>query len=335
MVAFSQATETRKLKNRMERQSSCKARSASNFGGSFGGSGCRSAFRGASLGPFQSFAQSLKGEQSSGTSQGSRGTHQQGQPDRRFQQRRLPFPKCGRMHFGSCFMDLPVFYECGLRGHILRDCHSSRRNMGRGAAQPANSVATTSTTPPARGTPAPVGRGIARGGAQNLGGPNRFYAMRRRRESEASPDVVTDGEDMCDRIRRMARAAPVEPLVALAEEQANVVADALSRKAESMGSLAYLPVAERQLATDVQALANQFVRLDVSEASCVLACVVAQSSLFEHIKARQFDDSHLLVLKDTVQRGGAKEVLVDDDGVMRLLNWICVPNVDGLRDLIL
>ncbi|XP_070032435.1 uncharacterized protein [Nicotiana tomentosiformis] len=62
--------------------------------------------------------------------------------------------------------------------------------MGRGAAQPANCAATTSITPPARGTPTPTGRGAARGGAQNSGGPSRFYAMRRRRESEASPNVV-------------------------------------------------------------------------------------------------------------------------------------------------
>ncbi|XP_070031935.1 uncharacterized protein [Nicotiana tomentosiformis] len=62
--------------------------------------------------------------------------------------------------------------------------------MGRGAVQPTNSAATTSTAPPARGTPAPVGRGAAMGGKQNSGGPIRFYAMRRRRESESSPDVV-------------------------------------------------------------------------------------------------------------------------------------------------
>ncbi|XP_070057066.1 uncharacterized protein [Nicotiana tomentosiformis] len=79
-------------------------------------------------------------------------------------------------------------------------------------------------------------------------------------------------------------------------------------------------------------LANQFVRLDVSKPSRVLACVVAQSSLLEHIKAHQFDDPHLLVLKDMVQRGGAKEVMISDDGV---IGQICVPIVDGLRDLIL
>ncbi|XP_070054804.1 uncharacterized protein [Nicotiana tomentosiformis] len=50
---------------------------------------------------------------------------------------------------------------------------------------------------------------------------------------------------------------------------ANVVADALSRKAESVGNLAYLPVVERPLAFDIQILANQLVGLDVSEPSLV------------------------------------------------------------------
>ncbi|XP_070050496.1 uncharacterized protein [Nicotiana tomentosiformis] len=126
MVAFSQATKTHKLKNIMERQSSCKARSSGNFSGSSGRGGGRSAFRRGSSGPSQSFAQSSMGAQSFGPSQGNRGPHQQGRPDRRFQQRRLPCPKYGRMHFGSCFMDLPVCYGCGVRGHIQRDCCSSR-----------------------------------------------------------------------------------------------------------------------------------------------------------------------------------------------------------------
>ena len=68
--------------------------------------------------------------------------------------------------------------------------------------------------------------------------------------------------------------------------KANVVATALSRKSVSMGSLAYIPVGERPLTLDVQALANQFVRLDVSEPSRVLSCTVARSSLFERIKDR-------------------------------------------------
>ncbi|XP_070050501.1 uncharacterized protein [Nicotiana tomentosiformis] len=91
-------------------------------------------------------------------------------------------------------------------------------------------------------------------------------------------------------------------------KKANMVDDALSRKPESMGSLAYIPVGERPLALDVQALSNQFKRLDVSEPSRVLACMVSRSSLYELIKARQYDDPYLLVLKDTVQHDDAKEV---------------------------
>ncbi|XP_070057210.1 uncharacterized protein [Nicotiana tomentosiformis] len=109
--------------------------------------------------------------------------------------------------------------------------------------------------------------------------------------------------------------------------KADMVADALSRKVESMGSLAYIAVGERPLALDVQALDNRFVRLDVSEPSRVLACVVSRSSLCKRIKARQYDDHHLLVLKDIVQHG--------DYGVVRMQGRICVSNVDGLCELIL
>ncbi|XP_070013032.1 uncharacterized protein [Nicotiana sylvestris] len=45
--------------------------------------------------------------------------------------------------------------------------------------------------------------------------------------------------------------------------EANVVVDALSRNSASMGSLAYIPISEKPLALDVQALANQFVRATV------------------------------------------------------------------------
>ncbi|XP_070037158.1 uncharacterized protein [Nicotiana tomentosiformis] len=82
--------------------------------------------------------------------------------------------------------------------------------------------------------------------------------------------------------------------------EANVVADALSRMDVSMGSLAYISIGERSLDADVQTFANQFVRLDVSESSRIVACTVAQFSLYERIRERQYDDPHLLVLKDTV-----------------------------------
>ena len=117
--------------------------------------------------------------------------------------------------------------------------------------------------------------------------------------------------------------------------KASVVVDALSRKAESMGSLAFISAEERPLASDIQSLANKLVRLDISKPSQVLACVVAQSSLFEQIKAHQYDDPHLTVLRETVLRGGAKEVTIGADGILRLQDCLCVPNMDGLRKKIL
>ncbi|XP_070022461.1 uncharacterized protein [Nicotiana sylvestris] len=102
-----------------------------------------------------------------------------------------------------------------------------------------------------------------------------------------------------------------------------------------MGSIVYIPVNEMPLALDVQDLANQFVRLDVSEPSHVLACVVARSSLFERIRERQYDDPHLLVFRDIVRHGDVKQVTVVDDGVLRIQGCVCVPNVDGLSELIL
>ncbi|XP_070058107.1 uncharacterized protein [Nicotiana tomentosiformis] len=115
----------------------------------------------------------------------------------------------------------------------------------------------------------------------------------------------------------------------------NIVADALSRKAKSMGSLTFILAEERPFALNIQSLANRLVRLDISEPSRVLACIVDRSSLLERIKARQYDDLHLLVLKETLLQGGAKEVTIREYGVLRLQGRLCVPNVDGLREKIL
>ncbi|XP_070046458.1 uncharacterized protein [Nicotiana tomentosiformis] len=89
-----------------------------------------------------------------------------------------------------------------------------------------------------------------------------------------------------------------------------MVANALSRKADSMGSLAFISAEERPLALDILSLANRLMRLDLSETSRVLVCIVAQSSLFEWIKAHRYDDPHLLVLREMVLQGGAKDVSI-------------------------
>ncbi|XP_070041006.1 uncharacterized protein [Nicotiana tomentosiformis] len=102
-----------------------------------------------------------------------------------------------------------------------------------------------------------------------------------------------------------------------------------------MGSLSYILVGEKPLELDVQPLANQFVRLDILKPNKILACVISRSFLFERIKVHLYDDPHLLIMKDTVQHDDANEVSIGDDGVLRMHGRICVPNVNGLHELIL
>ncbi|XP_070041602.1 uncharacterized protein [Nicotiana tomentosiformis] len=81
-----------------------------------------------------------------------------------------------------------------------------------------------------------------------------------------------------------------------------------------MGSLAFISAEERALTLDIQSLANRLVRLNISEPSQVLACVI---------------------LRETVLQGGSKEAIISDDGVLRLQGRLCVHNVDILREKIL
>ena len=117
--------------------------------------------------------------------------------------------------------------------------------------------------------------------------------------------------------------------------KANVMADALSRKVGSMGSLSHLHVSRRPLASEVQNLANDFIRLEVLEKGGFLACVEARSSFLDKIKGNQFDDEKLTRIRDMVLRGEAKEAIMDEEGVLRIKGRVCVPRVDDLFHTIL
>ena len=100
--------------------------------------------------------------------------------------------------------------------------------------------------------------------------------------------------------------------------KANVVADALSRKAGSMGSLAHLQASRRPRAREVQTLANDLMRLEVNERGGLLASVEARSFFLDKIKGRQSDDEKLRRIQDKVLRGEAKEAQIDEEGVLRI-----------------
>lgn len=65
--------------------------------------------------------------------------------------------------------------------------------------------------------------------------------------------------------------------------KANMVVDALRRKAVSMGSLVHLNIKEKPLALDIQSLANRLVQFDVLDSNRVLAFIGARSSLIDQI----------------------------------------------------
>ena len=95
------------------------------------------------------------------------------------------------------------------------------------------------------------------------------------------------------------------------------MANALSRKAGSMGSLAHLQVSRRPLSREVQTLANDLMRLEVNEKGGFLACVEARSSFLDKIKGKQFTDEKLIRIRDKM-RGEAKEAKIDEEGVLRI-----------------
>ena len=82
--------------------------------------------------------------------------------------------------------------------------------------------------------------------------------------------------------------------------KANVVADALSRKAGSMGSLAHLQVSRLPLAREIQTLANDFMRLEVNEKGGLLTCLSARSSFLDKIQGKHFTHEKLIRIQDKV-----------------------------------
>ena len=91
--------------------------------------------------------------------------------------------------------------------------------------------------------------------------------------------------------------------------KANVVADALSRKVGSMGSLAHLQASRCPFAREVQILANDLMRLEVNEKGGLLASVEARSFFLDKIKGRQSNDEKLRSCACELKKGGAESHL--------------------------
>ncbi|KAG8473291.1 hypothetical protein CXB51_035413 [Gossypium anomalum] len=99
--------------------------------------------------------------------------------------------------------------------------------------------------------------------------------------------------------------------------KANVVADALSRK------------------SSLFALRAMNVHLSVNEDGSVVAELKAKSTFLQRIRELQSDDPKLVLKRQTVQDNLSSEYSVDDGGMLRYRNRICVPNNSELKNDIL
>ncbi|WMV42147.1 hypothetical protein MTR67_035532, partial [Solanum verrucosum] len=90
--------------------------------------------------------------------------------------------------------------------------------------------------------------------------------------------------------------------------KANVVADALNRKAVSMGSIACLGVSNRPLAKETQTLESNFIELGISKKGGVLASIEVRPTFIEEIKAKQFEDEKLNELRKKIVSSKAQDM---------------------------
>ncbi|WMV09491.1 hypothetical protein MTR67_002876 [Solanum verrucosum] len=93
--------------------------------------------------------------------------------------------------------------------------------------------------------------------------------------------------------------------------KANVVADALSRKAVSMGSLACLSVSKRHVGKEIQTLESKFMQVGISEKGGVLASIEVRATFIDEIKDKQFEDDSLNELRKKTGSGKAQQTSLD------------------------
>ena len=115
--------------------------------------------------------------------------------------------------------------------------------------------------------------------------------------------------------------------------KANVVADALSRKAviNTGGQAMVSP----EVAKDLRQLASLGVRLLETPKEGLIVHNAAMSSLVREVKEKQPQDPVLQQLKEKVSQDVVKGFELAQNGVLYFQNRLCVPNTGGLRKRIM
>ena len=117
--------------------------------------------------------------------------------------------------------------------------------------------------------------------------------------------------------------------------RANVVANALSRRGASIGSLTAVPESRRPLVREVESFADSLVRLDIAPPDRVVAHIEVRSSLDDEIRRRQFEDPALVEIRERVLRGDFRWASIDSDGILRVHGRLAVPQVGEILQTLL
>ncbi|XP_070049955.1 uncharacterized protein [Nicotiana tomentosiformis] len=235
------------------------------------------------------------------------------------------------------------YFECGDTRHMVRDCPRLRKGapplttqalrMPPGPQASQSMVITPDATPPAQ---LARGEGRASRGRPRRGGQARYYALPARTVAVASNSVITSivlaqhmVEKGCNAYLAFVRDVSVDtPTV----ESVPIVRDYLDV------FLMDLPVSSEGINVDpkkidaVQSWPKPSSAMEIRSflglaryycrfvEGFLVYCnaydkIDQKGALFREC---HYDDSHLLILKDTVQYGDAKEVTIGDDAILRI-----------------
>ena len=111
---------------------------------------------------------------------------------------------------------------------------------------------------------------------------------------------------------------------------ANVVADALSRK--SSRQLACMPTTQKEILADLQQMGIEFI---IRGSSTCFSTLVVKLTLLEKIKASQFNNSELAMIRNKASNGSVLGFLINKDGVLMHGSRLCVPTVNELKGQII
>ena len=104
------------------------------------------------------------------------------------------------------------------------------------------------------------------------------------------------------------------------------MANALSRK--SIGSLAAIRGCQKQLLEDLRSLQ---VHMRVLDSGALVANFRVQPDLARRIKALQKNHLNLVQLMAEVKKGSKPDFILSNDGILRFMTRLCVPNDRDLR----